>query len=122
VSALAATLALWLSWVLWRSWRASATQPFASALREMRTLDERAPEAWQALHRAFDRTAGRVVQMSTLAGLFERAPHLAPVREQIERFFLQSNARFFGPGLPTDALPVRELCVRLRRLEKAHER
>ena len=74
------------------------------------------------LHRAIDRTAGRVMQRTTLTTLFERAPHLAPQRELIERFYAQSTELFFGRGLPADALSVRELCRELRRLEKRHER
>ena len=116
------TLAIWLGWWLWRNWRASGTQPFASALREIRRAGEDAPEAWQALHRAFDRTAGRVTQMATLPNLFQRAPHLAPMRPKIEQFFQQSGERFFGTGPPQDGLSVRALCAELRRIEKSHER
>jgi hypothetical protein len=103
---LALTLIAWIGWVVWRNRRAVATQPFARALREMRSLDDREPRAWQALHRAFDRTAGRVIQSATLPVLFERAPQLAPARPQIENFFAQSNFLFFGSaatnGAPTD--------------------
>jgi len=117
-----ATLATWLGWWLWRNWRASATQPFATALREIRRTGESAPEAWQALHRAFDRTAGRVTQPATLSVLFKEAPYLAPLRPKIEQFFQQSSERFFGAGLPQDALSVRALSAELRRIEKSHER
>jgi mxaA protein len=132
-SALALTLIAWIGWALWRNRRAVATQPFARALREMRTLDDHEPRAWQALHRAFDRTAGRVIQSATLPVLFERAPQLAPARAQIETFFAQSNLLFFGsaatnggPTPPKDArspaaLP-RPLCVELLRIERSHER
>jgi mxaA protein len=94
--ALVLTLVAWFAWIMWRNWRAEATQPFASALREMRTLEDSEPRAWQALHRAFDRTAGRVVQSATLPTLFERAPQLLPARGEIERFFAQSSLLFFG--------------------------
>jgi mxaA protein len=95
-SALALTLLAWIAWVVWRNRRAVATQPFARALREMRTLDDREPRAWQALHRAFDRTAGRVIQNTTLPALFVKAPHLTPARPKIEAFFQQSSLLFFG--------------------------
>lgn len=120
--ALGITLVFWLGWVLWRGWRASSTQPFARALREMRRVDDSAPPAWLALHRAFDRTAGQAMQTATLADLFRQAPHLAPLRPQIEQFFRQSGERFFGPGPTAGPLPVRKLCAALRRLEKRHER
>ena len=122
---LALTLIAWIGWVLWRNRRAVATQPFARALREMRSLDDGEPRAWQALHRAFDRTAGRVIHSATLPVLFERAPQLAPARAQIENFFAQSNFLFFGSaatnGAPP-AAPPRALCAELRRIERRHER
>src|SRR4051812_28945723 len=121
-TALILTLALWFGWWLWRNWRASATQPFASALREIRRTGEDQPAAWQALHRAFDRTAGRVTQTATLPNLFQSAPYLAPLRPNIEQFFQQSSERFFGAGLPEHTISVRALCAELRRLEKLHER
>jgi mxaA protein len=119
--ALGITLAAWLAWVQWRNWRDSHNRPFARALHQLRRLDESAPEAWQALHRAFDQTAGRVLQIETLPSLFERAPHLQPARADIERFFVQSNERFFGAGAPGDLLSVRALCRELRQIERRHE-
>lgn len=121
-SACAVTLAAWLVWVGWRNWVARREQPFARAWVELHALDELAPEAWQALHRAFDRTAGRVVQSGTLAALFQTAPHLSPLRARIEQFYVQSSELFFGGGLPDGALSVRELCRDLRQLERRHER
>jgi len=115
------TLAAWLGWVSWRNWRDASTQPFARALREIRRLEDTAPEAWYALHRAFDRTAGRVMQTATLATLFQRAPQLVPKRAKIELFFSQSAERFFGAGLPPEPLSVRRLCAELRRIEKRHQ-
>jgi len=118
--ALAVTLLAWLGWLQWRNWRDSHNRPFARALHELRRMDETAPEAWQAVHRAFDQTAGRVLQIDTLPTLFERAPHLKPQRADIERFFAQSNERFFGTGSPSDPLSVRALCQELRRIERRH--
>jgi len=121
-SAFLLALAAWLGWLAWRNWRAAAAQPFAHALREMRHLDATAPEAWRALHRAFDQTAGRVVQSATLPALFERVPQLQPLRPEIEQFFAQSRALFFGGGLPPDRMSARALCAQLRRIEKRIER
>jgi mxaA protein len=145
-SALAVTLLAWIAWLIWRNRRAVATQPFARALREMRTLDDREPRAWQALHRAFDRTAGRVIQSTTLPALFAKAPQLTPARPQIEAFFQQSSLLFFGGATgtarahaaqdantsfgpaelgaaasdPATSLP-HTLCAELRRIERRHE-
>jgi mxaA protein len=132
-SALALTLASWLGWILWRNRRANTTQPFARALRELRGLEDRDPRAWQVLHRAFDRTAGRVVHTATLSELFERAPQLTPAKEKIEHFFTQSSALFFGaPAAPsgtaaplpaaTSLAPPRALCKELRQIERRYER
>lgn len=115
-------LVAWLSWWLWRNWRASMRQPFARALREMRGLVETSPEAWQALHRGFDRTAGRVMQSGNLDRLFAQAPHFSPLRERVEIFYRQSGELFFGGGLSADPISVRTLCAELRRVEKRHER
>jgi len=116
------TIAAWVGWVVRRNYQAAMSQPFASAWREIRTLDDDAPAAWQALHRAFDRTAGRVVQLDTLTDLFRRAPHLVPQKEAIEQFFSQSSERFFGPGAQGEPISLHGLCEALRRLERQHER
>jgi mxaA protein len=120
--ALVACLLAWAAWLGWRAWRASITQPFARALRELRGLDDAAPAAWQALHTAFDRAGGEVARPATLERLFKRAPHLAPLRARIERFFAQSQARFFDAAQPADAESPTALCRALRRLERGAER
>jgi mxaA protein len=120
--ALAATLALWLAWLQWRNWRDRPRRPFAGALDEIRRLGETTPQAWQALHRAFDQTAGRVVGAETLPELFQHAPHLRPLRAKIERFFAQSSERFFGVGGGKESISVRALCSELRRIEKRYAR
>ena len=111
----------WAGWWGWRNWRAASRQPFAKALREIREVDEQSPQAWLALHRAFDATAGRVVQPETLPLLFARTPRFEPQRSAIEQFFTQSSARFFDIGATTPRLSVRALCAELRRIEKRHE-
>lgn len=120
--ALAITLAAWIAWWQWRNWRDRKDRPFARAAHELQRIDETAPEAWQSLHRAFDQTAGRVLQVETLPALFERAPHLQPRRAEIERFFAQSSERFFGAGPQSNLVSVRELCHELRRIERRHAR
>jgi mxaA protein len=132
--ALVLTLSAWFGWLFWRNRRTLATQPFAHAWREMRTLDDREPRAWQALHRAFDRAAGRVIHTATLPALFERAPELIPARARIEQFYAQSSLLFFGaPSLAQGAAPMagstnmdtslpRALCLELTRIERRHER
>jgi mxaA protein len=120
--AMAATAAAWIGWTLWRNRLAALNQPFARAWYEMRQLDEASPHAWQALHRAFDRTAGRVMHTDALPLLFDRAPHLQPLRARIEEFFAASSERFFGAGTQTTRVSVRSLCAELQRVERQHER
>jgi mxaA protein len=119
-SALALML-LWAGWWGWRNWQAASSQPFAKALREMRGIDDQSPQAWVALHRAFDATAGRVVQRETLPALFQRAPRFERQRAAIEAFFDQSSARFFATAPAGPPISVRALCGELRRIEKRHE-
>ena len=97
-----ATLLAWSGWLAWRSWRAGRQQPFARALRELNGLRGRsddAPEAWQALHRAFDRTAGRSLQAASLARLFERrADPLAEIPASVDAGRLTGHVLIVGYG------------------------
>jgi mxaA protein len=123
--AFAGIVAIWLGWWLVRHLRAAANQPFARALREIRRSADGGADAWLAMHRAFDRTAGRAVHLSTLPALFQLAPHLEPQRSAIEQFYAESNRRFFEvPPAAVSAQPVslRTLCATLRKIEKKHER
>jgi mxaA protein len=121
-SALAATLTAWAAWTYWRNRLAALNQPFARAWHEIQQLDPASPQAWQTLHRAFDRTAGRVMHTETLPLLFEQAPQLQALRTQIEEFFAASSDRFFGSRTRDPASPIRSLCDSLRRVERQHER
>ncbi|HKU17103.1 MAG TPA: hypothetical protein VJQ52_22100 [Steroidobacteraceae bacterium] len=122
VIALAATLAAWGGWIAWRNRLAALNQPFARAWHEIQKVDAASPQAWQTLHRAFDRTAGRVMHTDTLPQLFDHAPHLRPLRQQIEEFFAASSARFFGTGAPDAKVSIGQLCEQLRQVERQHEK
>ncbi|MDY6947786.1 MAG: hypothetical protein SXG53_18920, partial [Pseudomonadota bacterium] len=111
-------LVAWLGWVQLRNYRDRSNKPFARAWHEIGKMDEGASEAWQALHRAFDRAAGRVVQIETLPVLFAQAPHLAALRERIEQFFEQSSQRFFGEATAEHPLSLRSLSRELQQVEK----
>jgi mxaA protein len=127
-AALALLLLSWLGWWALRSLRASANQPFAQALREIRRSGDEGEPAWVALHRAFDRTAGQSVQLGTLPLLFQHAPQLEPQRAAIEGFFAASSRRFFGSGdggsdsHAAGSSSLRALCATLRAIEKRYER
>jgi mxaA protein len=111
---------MWGAWLLWRNRRDRARLPFAGAARTLRTLGDDDPAAWLALHRAFDHAAGRVLHAGTLPLLFERAPYLAAMRSEIERFYAESQARFFGAAEDPRTVSPRALGRALRGLEQRH--
>ena len=119
VAALLATLALWAGWLMWRNRRDAALRPFAGAQRRLRRLADDSPQAWRILHEAFDASAGRVLDRASLPTLFERQPALVPLRRDIERFYQQSERRFFADAEPVGGLSPRTLCRALGALEKA---
>ncbi len=118
VAAFLLAVAAWFGWVQQRNYRDRSNKPFARAWHEINKVDENAPEAWRALHRAFDRAAGRVVQTENLPLLFAQAPYLADLRARIEQFFKLSSERFFGEAALEQQLSVRALCRELRQVEK----
>ncbi|KLU26762.1 calcium incorporation protein MxaA [Caballeronia mineralivorans PML1(12)] len=126
VSLLALTLLAWLGWWLWRNRREAARLPFARAWGEMRrstTPDAKHNEhAWLSLHRALNETAGQVVHAGSLPVLFEKAPHLQPLRPQLERFYQQSGERFFAAASPDASFPLLDLCRDLYRAERRWQR
>jgi mxaA protein len=129
MSAFALAVVIWLGWWVVRSLRAAANQPFARALREIRRTSDDSASAWLALHRAFDRTAGRALQTTTLPAFFKRSPHFETQRVAIEQFYAQSNLRFFSVVPASDPAgeraaitSLRTLAATLRRIEKQHER
>lgn len=111
----------WLAWWRWREWRAAQQRPFARAVRALATLAPESSEAWVALHRAFDASAGEVIQPATLPRLFARVPALLPLRAEIEAFYAASAARFFADA-PTASPALRVLGRRLRAIERRQER
>ncbi|MCB1889452.1 MAG: hypothetical protein KDH20_17725 [Rhodocyclaceae bacterium] len=116
--ALAAMLAAWAGWWAWRQRRERDTLPFAHAAAALRHIAPDDPAAWQALHRAFDAAAGRVIDAATVPALFERRPELRPLSAQIEQFYAASAARFFAGREVADAPSPHALCQALRQRER----
>lgn len=123
---LLATLLAWAGWWGWRNRRESARLPFARAWRRMQGLADpqaaASSDAWFCLHQALNETAGQVVHAGSLPGLFARAPHLQPLRAQLERFYQVSAERFFAPAPPAAEFPLQALCRALYRAERRHQR
>ena len=115
-------LVAWLAWWGWRQWREAKTLPFARACARLRRLDAGDPAAWLALHEAINQSAGRVVHTASLPRWFDDAPQWRPLRDELERFFAASNARFFGDAVVASDLPLRALGRALHAVEKRHER
>jgi mxaA protein len=123
---LIATLLAWAGWWWWRNWRESARLPFARAWRQMQRLPgEQAAssrDAWFCMHQALNETAGQVVHAGSLSSLFTRAPHLQPLRAQLEHFYQSSSERFFKPAGSAAEFPLKALCRALYRAERGQQR
>jgi mxaA protein len=127
VLALLAVLVAWLGWWGWRNRREAQQLPFANAWRELKRIgDPASPEAWRVLHRALNRSAGRVVHHASLPQLMAEAPYLRPLLPRLEEFYRESTRRFFfaesvaAAAQPEGAYPLRPLCRALRDAEKRH--
>ncbi|MDP9969694.1 mxaA protein [Variovorax paradoxus] len=125
--ALLAVLLAWLAWWAWRNMREAQQLPFAHAWRELKRIDDPAsPEAWRVLHRALNRSAGRVVHGASLPQLLADAPYLRPLQPRLEDFYRESTRRFFfaestaAPAEAQAAYPLKPLCRALRNAEKRH--
>jgi len=83
----------------WRRWRRRHKSSLSDAEQTALLRD---------MHAALSGSAGETLYPSTLQRLFERAPHLLPLREQIETLFEASWTRFYGaadpPQLPTSTV------------------
>lgn len=123
--ALAAVLAAWLGWWAWRQPLDARRLPFAGAWHALRRADPASPEAWRALHRAIDRSAGQVVHGASLPQLLAARPAWQPLGAQLEAFYRASAERFFDPAARAPggaAFPLRELARALYRVERAEQR
>ena len=124
--ALLAVVAAWLGWWAWRNRSEAQQLPFASAWRELKRIgDPGSPEAWRVVHRALNRSAGRVVHGASLPQLLVAAPYLQPLQPRLEDFFRESTRRFFfaesaaaASARPQGAYPLKPLCRALRNAEK----
>lgn len=126
LAGLALALVLALGLLAWHlgigPFRARPARPFTRAAHAIgRLLRQPAADpkaASVALHRAFDAAFGQPLLLADLDLLAQRRPDLAPLREEIGRFFAQSREAFFGLG-PAPAGPaVLDLARRLSARER----
>jgi mxaA protein len=126
--ALLAVLLAWLAWWAWRNAHEAQQLPFAHAWRELKRIhDPASPEAWRVVHRALNRSAGRVVHGASLPQLLADAPYLRPLQPRLEDFYRESTRRFFfaesaaaTSAEAQAAYPLKPLCRALRNAEKRH--
>ncbi|EMR12451.1 hypothetical protein MPL1_10097 [Methylophaga lonarensis MPL] len=75
-------------------------KPFANAVFHLFLMKWRgrkdADAATRLLHEAINQTAGTVIVHSHLQVIWDAAPWLEPLNDQIERFYQQSTAHFFA--------------------------
>lgn len=120
--ALAVVVIGWLAFWWWQRDQDRLRQPFAGALHALRRLRRQgrgnAAEAWQQLHDALNRSAGRTVTSAGVPALARDLPWLAPFAAQLTRFFAASDVRFFAQAKPADAIDLEALCADLRRAER----
>ncbi len=120
--AIALVLVLSARWgvIAWCDRRDALCLPFARALQQIETFDTPDADegAWICMHHALNCAAGRVVGETTVDRLLAAAPHLLPLRAELEAFFGRSNARFFAGASDEEPFPLLSLCRRLRRIEK----
>ena len=127
--ALLAVFAAWLGWWAWRNQREAQQLPFANAWRELKRLgDSSSLEAWRVVHRALNKSAGRVVHGASLPQLLAEAPYLRPLQPRLEDFYRESTRRFFfaesaaaASAQPHAAYPLKPLCRALCNAEKRHK-
>jgi mxaA protein len=126
LAAVALVLCAWAGWWVWRNYRDARRLPFARAFAELARLDaarvDDEPQAWRYVHQALNQTAGQTVHAGSLEALFERAPYLRPLSERVERFYAQSEQRFFATAAVSERYALLELCRDLRHAERRHNR
>ena len=91
-------------------WWGRQHRPFTRAYRavlarhRVSNSDGHSREACQALHAAFNQTAGRTVFAESLGEFVAQAPRFASLRGDMDTFFTLSQTTFFGGGSPAHTL------------------
>jgi mxaA protein len=107
-------------------WHARRNRPFARALRALRRLPKRVPqaqwrEACQVMHDALNRSAGRALFERDLEAFIRAHPAFAPLRGDVARFLQASRREFFdaqAAGAEHDAGWLVDLARRCHEAER----
>lgn len=124
VIALFVTILAWSGWWYWRHNTDARRLPFSRAFRDMRKLGFKQlddnPQAWFALHHAFNGSAGRTINSGTIAELIQQQPWLKSLQSRIEAFYAASAARFFEQATEPQSFALFEFGKALYLAEKRH--
>lgn len=116
-------LGSWLLWWTWRQRHDNRNLPFSEANIRIRKLTKALKKddslVWIELHRAFNRTAGKLIGIGTVDELIAVAPWLKIHESAIKDFYSASNERFYQNPATTRPVAVPNLCQQLAKLEKA---
>ncbi|MEE9320035.1 MAG: hypothetical protein V3U76_06275 [Granulosicoccus sp.] len=122
--ALAALALGWLIWWLWRQRRDATRLPFAIAWQTIkktgRQKADEQPNAWMALHHAFNDAAGQTVHAGSVGDLMTRQPWLQALSDRIELFYAASAARFFEQPARAQPFELHDFSRLLYQAEKRH--
>jgi mxaA protein len=126
--AAALLLALYLAWIYDRlPWSPRKPGPLTALFRGLRrrrtaSLDAQAyRDLLRQLHAALNHCAGQTLYLDNLPLLFERAPHLQPLRSEIESLFRHSRQVFYDAAPAAGDWPaaqIVELCRQARDCER----
>lgn len=105
------------------AWLPRMGAPFGRAYRAIsNTEDNQAglQTAMQAIHKAFNQTAGQTVFLDTVDIFLTQHPEFEPAKSAIQTFFTASHAQFFGDTNTgkSDKSSLLKLCKHLRDCER----
>jgi mxaA protein len=112
-------------------WWAKRGRPFQQAWRQLQSLRtarggaqdvgqaSQQRQAFEALHQAFNTTAGAVLFAPGLVDFINAHPRYGALRADLEEFFQRSTQEFFEAHAPSAQMPwLLQLCQRCRDIER----
>jgi len=104
-------------------WWGKRQRPFTRAYHTVKSRgDVHWRDAWVALHAAFNQTAGRTLFAESIDDFVEGAPRFRGLKDDIRRFYTQSQAVFFVDSAAVPAPELRDWLVGFARACRDAER
>lgn len=104
------------------TWLPRMGAPFSRAYRKIQHVPNNSTglqDAMQAMHTAFNQTAGQTVFSDAIDSFLNKHPKFIPAKTVIEGFFTASHAQFFqDQAANTDKAAILKLCKHLRDCER----